>query len=458
MTQHPADLARLADEFCRASIRDHTGRAARMLTARPELADYSVATAVVLGDAGRIASALAADPGLATRPDPRTGWTALHAVCGSRWHQLDPDRADGLVATATALLDSGADPGGASGQGPAGGWTPLRCAVAGTPHPAIVDLLLERGAVPDDDDLYLAGFHEDEHRLVRLLIERMPPLGPIARMALAAPLSRNDTEGIRLLLAAGADPGQYSEDQGVPYPVIYASVQAGCAPELVRLLLDHGGDPAAPGPDGRSPHALAVSMGRADLAGLLRRYGAADDASGADRLLHACLRGDRAGAYDLLERSPSPLTDLTTARQADAMIQAAEAGSLAAVRLMLEIGFDLRARGGSFDGEPLHAAAYAGSAEVVAELIERGADVEARDGRWESTPVDWAAVGSGERPACNPRADWLATVRALIGAGASLEEITLDPDGLKQPSAEVAALLREHGVRELPLPRPRQDR
>ncbi len=27
-----------------------------------------------------------------TRSDPRTGWTALHAVCASRWHRLDPRR------------------------------------------------------------------------------------------------------------------------------------------------------------------------------------------------------------------------------------------------------------------------------------------------------------------------------------------------------------------------------
>jgi hypothetical protein len=67
------DLARLADEFCLASIRDWTGRAARMLAARPELADYSLATAVVLGDFEKVRRGLEEDPDLATRLDPHTG-------------------------------------------------------------------------------------------------------------------------------------------------------------------------------------------------------------------------------------------------------------------------------------------------------------------------------------------------------------------------------------------------
>ncbi len=155
-----ADLARQADAFCVASIRDTTGRAVRMLAATPELAGYNFATAVILGDADRVRAEITRDPGLATRVDPRTGWTALHAACASNWHRLDPARAGGLLAVARMLLDAGADPGGRTpGQrGRGDGWTPLRCAVAGAANPPVVALLLERGAVPHDHDLYLAGF------------------------------------------------------------------------------------------------------------------------------------------------------------------------------------------------------------------------------------------------------------------------------------------------------------
>ena len=143
------DLAQQADAFCEASIRDTTGRAIRMLAATPELAGYNFATAVILGDADRVHAEIARDPGLATRVDARTGWTALHAACASNWHRLDPARAGGLLAVVRIILDAGADPNGRSG-GPRGGWTPLRCAVAGSANPPVVALLLERGAIPDD--------------------------------------------------------------------------------------------------------------------------------------------------------------------------------------------------------------------------------------------------------------------------------------------------------------------
>jgi hypothetical protein len=83
VTARTASLARQAEAFCEASIRDGTGRAARMLAATPELARYSFATAVILGDAGRVRTELGRDPGLATQADTRTGWTPLHAARAS---------------------------------------------------------------------------------------------------------------------------------------------------------------------------------------------------------------------------------------------------------------------------------------------------------------------------------------------------------------------------------------
>ena len=100
VTARTASLARQAEAFCEASIRDGTGRAARMLAATPELARYSFATAVILGDAGRVRTELGRDPGLATQADTRTGWAPLHAASASRWHRLDPARAEGLLAVA----------------------------------------------------------------------------------------------------------------------------------------------------------------------------------------------------------------------------------------------------------------------------------------------------------------------------------------------------------------------
>jgi ankyrin repeat protein len=445
VTARTADLAKQADAFCEASIRDWTGRAARLLAATPEIAGYSFATAVILGDADRVRTEIGRDPGLATRPDARSGWTPLHAACASRWHQLDPGRAEGLLAVARSLLDAGAAPNGRTGgQGGNGGWTPLRCAVAGAANPLITKLLLERGAVPGDDDLYLAAFGEDGHDCLRLLLGQAGNVAEIARMALAAPISTNYAAGVRLLLEAGADPNRYADDADSPAPAVYAAVRAGCSAELAGLLLAHGANPDAAGPDGRSPYALATGQGRADLATLLRRYGAVDDTTATDRFLAACQRADQTAIARQIAQEPGLPGRLTAAQQAAAMIHAAESGNTGALALMLDLGFGVDARDDD-GGTALHAAAYSGSAPAVRLLLDRGARIEARDTSWNSTPIEWAAVGSGEQPAGNPHPDWTAVVQTLLEAGASAQDISLSPGDPKPPSPEVAALLRRHG-------------
>ena len=440
------DLARQAEMFCEVSIRDWTDRPVRMLAANPELAGYNFATAVILGDATRVRAEIARDPGLATRVDARTGWTALHAACASRWHRLDPARADGLLAVARLLLDAGADPGGhAPGRpGRGGGWTPLRCAVAGAANPPVVALLLERGAVPDDHDLYLAEFGGDDHESLRLLLGRAGDVAGMAEQALAAPLSLNDIEGVRLLLDAGADPRRYRDDDGEPASAAYQAVRHGCSAELLELLLAHGAEPGRPGPDGRSPYTLARLQGRDDLADVLLRYGAADDTTDTDRFLSALQHADQAAVQEQLTRDPGIRDRLTDEQHAAALTRAAETGHAAALALMLDLGFPVNVHDGGNDGATaLHAAAYHGSADAVRLLLSRGADLEARDTTYDSPPLDWAAVGSGERPATNRSPDWVATVQALLDAGASTEGITLSPDAQKPPSPEVAAVLRQ---------------
>jgi ankyrin repeat protein len=438
------DLARQAEMFCEASIRDWTGRAVRMLAANPELAGYNFATALVLGDAARVQAEIARDPGLATRVDPRTGWTPLHAVCASQWHRWDPARADGLLAVARILLDAGADPvGRAGGQRGRGGWTPLRCAVAGATNAPIVALLLEHGAVPDDHDLYLAGFGGDDHQSLRLMLAHATDVAGMAEMALAAPISQNDTEGVRLLLEAGADPRRYADDDGAPASAAYQAVQAGCSAELLELLLTHGAEPDRPGSDGRSPYTLVRLQGRDDLADVLLRHGAAGDISDTDRFLAALQHADHAAARAQLAQDPGLLDRLTAEQCAAALTRAAETGHAAALALMLDLGFPVNIRDGGNDGATaLHAAAYHGSADAVRLLLARGADLEARDTTYDSPPLDWAMVGSGQRPATNRHPDWIATVQALLDAGASTGDITLSPDAQKPPSPEVAALLR----------------
>ena len=443
MTDAPR-LAEKAAEFCAASVRGWDRSAVRMLAETPEIAGYSLATELLLGDAERVRQQVELDPHAAVRRDPATGWTPLRAVCSSRWHQFDPGRADGLVATARLLLDAGADP--VAPMEP-GGRAPLQCVAAvassGAGHDGLMRLLLERGAVPTADDFYLTAFSSDGYRCLRLLLSQAPAAARDAGQALAAPVSTRDTAGVRLLLDGGVDPRRYADDEGRPASAVYAAVHAGCPAEVIALLIGHGADPAQPGPDGHTAAWLATVYGRTDLAAHLGPQAGVTDVT---RFAGACRRGDRDTATALAAADPTLASRLTEGERT-ALVHAAEAGDVAAVTLMLDLGFPVGARRPDDGATALHTAAYAGSAPVVEQLISGDADLEARDSQWQSTPLDWAAVGSGYRPDSAPHPDWVATVRALLGAGASTAGIALDPGGQKQPSAEVADLLRAHGVR-----------
>ncbi len=436
------------DAFLEASVGFRIGRAVRMLAETPEIAEHGIATALILGDERRVRDAFDRDPSLVRSRDPRSGWSALHAVCASRWH-VDPDRAVGLFAIAKLLIERGVDMHERTTQG---GWWPLRCAVISAAssmnNEPIMRLLLEHGATPDDDCLYNAGFAADPPRLLRLLIEHGADIPGLAEQALAAPISAHDTEAVRVLLDAGADPRRYRDDDGRAAAVVLAAVVAGCDLDLIELLLTHGADPDATGPDGRSPVRLATAEGRPELVELLRRSGARDDSSDLDRLLDACRRRDREGAERLLAERPRLLRELSaedSAAAASALVGTAEAGDAEAVRLMLDVGFSIESRGDE-GATALHASGYAGSAETVQALLARNADLEARDTTWDSPPLEWAIVGSGERLSRAPAPDWVATVALLLDAGASTDWITLSPDDQKSPSEDVAQLLRERGV------------
>lgn len=394
--------------FLRFSVNMQIGAAMRMLHEEPGLAESGFPAAVVLGDADRVEAELRRDPGAAARLDPGSGWSALHLACASRFH-LDPGRAVGLVRVVHLLLDAGA----AIDAESAGRrcWRPLECAVTSANssrnNEPIIRLLLERGAQVRSETL-VASLYAAEGRWCLELLTTFAEASPeLFREALVEAVAGADLDAIAILLAAGADPD-------------------------------------AVGSDGRSARRRALTAGVAATVELLG--GGGDDA--VERLLEAIVTGNGDAARRLTAAEPGLVGRLDPADSAT-LVEAAEHGNLAAVALMLELGFPIEARreGPDDDGATaLHAASWAGSAETVALLLDRGADLRARDSRWESRPLEWALVGSGEAPNSAPAPDWVATVSLLLDSGASLEGITFDPDEPKQPSAPVIELLRTRGL------------
>ena len=68
-------LAEKAAEFCAASVRGRDRRAVRMLAEAPEIAWYSLATALLLGDAERVRQHVERDPCVAVQRNLATRWT-----------------------------------------------------------------------------------------------------------------------------------------------------------------------------------------------------------------------------------------------------------------------------------------------------------------------------------------------------------------------------------------------
>jgi ankyrin repeat protein len=394
--------------FLRCSVNQQIGVAARLLEENPSLAQSGFPAAVVLGDVARVQAELRRNPGAATRVDPSSGWTALHLACASRFH-IDPVRASRLTEITRLLLDAGADVDGQSAGTRC--WRPLECAVTS------------------------ANSGRNNEPLIRLLLDRRATVRP--ETVLASLYAAGGTWCLEMLTQAAVH---------IPEVFTDALVEAVSEPDLeaVAILLAAGADPDAPGPDGRSARRRALTAGVPATVRLLD--GAGNDP--VDRLMEALVLGDAESAHRVVAALPGIVDRLDPADHAS-LVSAAEHGNVAAVSLMLELGFPVNARrsGTEEDGATaLHASSWAGRADTVALLLAHGADIAARDTRWHSQPLEWALVGSGESPDSATEQDWVTTVTRLLDAGATLDGISLNPGDPKQPSSAVVNLLRSRGL------------
>jgi hypothetical protein len=340
-------------------------------------AEPTVHTAAACADAPTLRRILAADPGAARREGGPFRWPPLLYLTYARH---DPQVAWTAVRdTARLLLDAGADPNagylwhglvppftaltGAFGEGEGGPENQPR-----HPHAILLArLLLEAGADPNDGQaLYNRQFGADDDHLELLF---------------AFGLGTGEGGPWRRLLGDAVD-----SPETLVRKQLHWAVTHGMAAR-VRLLARHGVDVVTPYPDGRTPAALAVVTGHAEIVDALDA--SMPDLEPVDAFVAAALAGDVA-ALD-----PA---DAAAARAAypGLVVWAAVAGGAAAVELLVAHGFDVnaRARADAPRTDPwetaLHHAAGEGDLDLARVLLRLGADPTVRDARFDATPLDWA--------------------------------------------------------------------
>jgi hypothetical protein len=396
--------------------------------AHPWLTSASVLAAAALGDHAALASALAFDPGAATRPAEPYGWDPLTQLCFSRYLRLDRTRADDFTRSAALLLEAGANPN-------TGWWSSahephpvhervLYGAAAIARHADVTALLLSHGADPNDEE---TPYHVPESYDLDTLTVLLDS-GRCTPETLSTMLLRksdwHDQHGSALLLARGADPNAVTR-WGVT--ALQQAVRRDNAIEQLRLLLDHGAD-ATRGTHGVDSITLAAERGRGDLLDLLRGRGVPLPTEGRTALLIACASDDGA-AVDRLMRDDSRAVSAVQAGGGALLCAFAGVGNAAGVAHLLQVGIAANARGPA-DGywglasgvTALHVAAWRLRDDVVALLLASGASVELTDDRGQ-TAMQYYVRGCTSSYWQERRTPVIGA--ALLAVGASVADIDL---------------------------------
>jgi hypothetical protein len=382
-----------AERFLRQACLDYDdngpeewAQAREILAAYPDLTENHVHAAAAAGDVPALRNLLANDRPAARREGGPYRWEPLMYLAYARH---DPDITEAAVlGTARLLLEAGADPNagylwhgllspftvltGVFGGGEAG---PAR--QPHHPHAlSLARLLLDAGADPNDAQaLYNRMFEPDDDHLVLLF---------------AFGLGRGD-----------GGPWRARIGEGHPSPADLVRAQLAWAvthgmTDRVRLLAAHGVDLVTPFDGGATPAARALTTGHPELAAELVRLGAPEpELSPAAAVVAAVLAADRGRVEDVTLRHPG-VAEQVRDRRPGLMAWAAAAGRPGSVELLVELGFDVNARGRTDvpGNQPwqtaLHKAAEDGNLELARTLLRLGADPDLTDQRFGGTPLDWA--------------------------------------------------------------------
>jgi ankyrin repeat protein len=336
-----------------------------------------------------------------------------------------PEFKERLHQTARLLLAAGADPNQSWNSGSYS--LSALFGAAGKNHDAeLTKLLLEAGANPNDGESLYHSTETSDLACTRLLLEAGASVE--GSNALHHMLDRDDLEGLRLLLAYTKDANDSSSKIG--NPLLWA-IRRRRSLAHIEALLAAGADPRARTKEGISAYRFALQQGLTEAAAVLEKAGSGETLSSEDEFVAACARCDEPAARRILREHPGILSSLSEA-QLRQLPNLTEAGNHDAVRLMVNLGWPIAARGGDWEASALNLAVFQGNAELARFLLEHGASWTERHGHNGDVngTLSWAS-----RNLDQSRGDWVGCARALVAHGMPVLEI----DG--QYSEEVAEYL-----------------
>lgn len=386
-----ADDAARADELLRLACLNYGAdspsrwqEAAQLLDAHPGLARFSIHTAAAVGDLGAATEILAVDAAAVSREGGPFAWEPLVYLTYSRLDRVDADP----VAVARLLLEAGADPNAGYL------WDGLP-----SPFTALTGVFGrgEQGAPA----------HRDELALARLLLDAGAEANDSQTIYNrgAGDIAHDDTDFLALLLDFGLGQGdggpwrrRLLREHQTPAEIVGEALQHAAEAGLInraRLLVARGVGPNGkgthPGYQGRSPYEGAVLHGNLEIAGLLASAGA--DTTVAEPLtpfIGLCLAADHVGVNEAVAAN-NRLLERAKAERPDLVARAVELDRPDAVRLLVDLGFDINARRRT---TALHEAALRGDLPMVILLLDLGADPTIVDEEFDSTPRGWAQHGN----------------------------------------------------------------
>jgi hypothetical protein len=388
--------------------------AAKLLEEKPELVRGDAHLACAIGDEVVVRAAIAADPAWANRTGGVLDLPPLVAVTHSTLGRLE-SFVDGMRRCVRLLLDAGAHPDQSIGNriAPASVEQPdekeqlsALYGAAGNLHdPSMTQMLLEAGANPNDGESLYHSLDDPnrEWPCARLLLGH----GAIIERAnaVAKALDFDNLDGLRMILGARKEPPRAGS-------VLWA-IWRRRSSEHVQALLDAGADAHEKNEAGQSAFKLAIGAGLTEVADVLRAAGASEPITLDDEFMSACARVDENAARRIQAARPDLPRSLSDAQLRELPILAMN-GSDASVRLMVELGWPIGARGGDIDGSALNWAVFRGDVALTGFLLAHGASWREphRYGSDVVGTLSWASLNE-------PRddGDWVGCARAMLVHG-----------------------------------------